>query len=483
MQWNKKSCPYLKTVLHQVQTTEQTQQLRLPDEMPDVGRILCGWGQCTVRSKQWQGETLVAGLGLQAWVLYLPEDGSAPRAMEAWMPFQLKWSVPASQREKTAHLQGLVEGVEARILSGRKMMVRCDVSVLCRVMESSEEQICTPGERPEDVQLLTNVYPAVLPVEAGEKTLQFEQELELAPGQRWISWQILPQITQQNMVGNRVILHLNAQLHYVYLDGDDRLGSGQTELPFAQYIDLEREYDKQAAVDVLLTPESLEVEQTAQNVRVQCRIQGQYVVWEQSLLEITEDGYSPMRAVELIRQTLALPMELDRRRQTVEPSCTVPEGETVDTVFFPRHPTQFREGEQANVVLSGTFQILYRTADGDLQTHLQPWEQELCLAAAPDSRIFSHVMAVRLQPQAMQAEMEIGLQTVAEQTVEMVTGLTVGEMQSLPPHRPSLILRPACGQSLWQMAKENGSTVADIRRANGLSDEPQHGQMILIPVR
>ena len=64
----------------------------------------------------------------------------------------------------------------------------------------------------------------------------------------------------------------------------------------------------------------------------------------------------------------------------------------------------------------------------------------------------------------------------------MVTGVEMGEQIKPDPNRPSLILRRAGSQLLWEIAKETGSTVEAIRTANGLKEEPAAGQMLLIPV-
>ena len=64
----------------------------------------------------------------------------------------------------------------------------------------------------------------------------------------------------------------------------------------------------------------------------------------------------------------------------------------------------------------------------------------------------------------------------------MVDALELGELQEPDPARPSLILRNAGGETLWELAKNNASTVAAITAANGLSGEPMSEQMLLIPV-
>ena len=60
--------------------------------------------------------------------------------------------------------------------------------------------------------------------------------------------------------------------------------------------------------------------------------------------------------------------------------------------------------------------------------------------------------------------------------------MEMGVEEQPDPGRPSLILR-RCGEGgLWPVAKESGSTVEAIRKANGLEGEPESGRMLLIPI-
>ena len=79
---------------------------------------------------------------------------------------------------------------------------------------------------------------------------------------------------------------------------------------------------------------------------------------------------------------------------------------------------------------------------------------------------------------------DLCLDTVAttDAGVEMVTGLELGEITPPAADRPSLILRRIGEESLWDMAKYYGSTEDAIRSANGLTDEPIPGQILIIPV-
>ena len=82
----------------------------------------------------------------------------------------------------------------------------------------------------------------------------------------------------------------------------------------------------------------------------------------------------------------------------------------------------------------------------------------------------------------LKGEAVLTLQTIARHGLEMVTGLKLGEEQELPANRPSLILRRAGDQGLWNIAKSTGSTVEAIRKANSLEGEPEESRILLIPV-
>ena len=74
------------------------------------------------------------------------------------------------------------------------------------------------------------------------------------------------------------------------------------------------------------------------------------------------------------------------------------------------------------------------------------------------------------------------LRTLSGTALPAVSALTLGEHVQPDPGRPSLILRRAGTDTLWDLARRSGSTVEAICMANGLEGEPEPGRMLLIPV-
>ena len=98
LQFQKNLCRCLRAAVYEVQNQEQTQELKLSDAMPDIGRILGAWGQVILRGKEWRGDSVMFSGGLMVWVLYAPEDGSTPRTLDTWIPFQMRWELPEGRK-------------------------------------------------------------------------------------------------------------------------------------------------------------------------------------------------------------------------------------------------------------------------------------------------------------------------------------------------------------------------------------------------
>ena len=177
LQFNKSVCKSLRKILCQVLDHEQTQEVRIPESMPDIGRVAGSWGQVVLRSKEWRGDSMSISGGVMAWIMYLPEDGGEPNKVEVWIPFQMKWDFPDIHRDGTICVIPLLKALDTRSISARKLIVRADISVLGEAFEPAETHVYQPIDLPEDIQILKRNYPLELLGEAGEKQFQLDEEL------------------------------------------------------------------------------------------------------------------------------------------------------------------------------------------------------------------------------------------------------------------------------------------------------------------
>ncbi len=496
LQFQKEAYDCLRRAVWETKNEEQTQEIKLPDSMPDVGKVLGAWGQVVMRGKEWRGNGMGISGGVMVWVLYAPEDGTEPRSVEGWIPFQMRWDFPQTQRDGAIVARCLLQGVDARAVSARKLMVRAVISAVGEALEPIRAEIFFPGEIPEDVCLLKKSYPVCLPREAGEKTFSLEEQLQL-PGslenvQRLLCYTMHCELTDKKVMADKVVFRGSGLLHGLCRCTDGTLHAFDFELPFSQYTELETEYGPDAlpVISPAVTNLELELDENG-SLQLKAGLVGQYVIYDQPLLEIIEDAYSPIRPVTLQQEQLQLPAVLERRQDTLQFSQPIEADAAgvLDVVVTMEHPIQRRREEQLQMELPGSFQMLYYDEDGNLQSKNAKWLQQWELPAGAQTTVLASAQPTgspqwTQDAQCIQPRTDILVDTVCEARtgIPMVTALELGEQTAHDSTRPSLILRRMGTASLWDVAKQCGSTVEAILQANGLTDQPEPGEMLMIPV-
>lgn len=490
LQFIKNDLNCMNRVLWEIKNQEQTLEMKLSEAMPDVGKVLGAWGQPMIRSKEWRGSSMGITGGVQAWVLYMPEDGSEVRRVEGWIPFQMRWEFPQTQRDGTMRISCNLQGMDARIISARKLMVRCVVSALAEALEPGHKDFYTPENVPEDVQLLRRTYPVCIPSEAGERGVEFDDELHLsaAAGCKLLFCTAQPELVDKKIMGDKVIFRGTLLLHGMLQCDDGSLKPFDQEVDFSQYGELEREYDDRAAVDVMLTLTDLETElEEGGRLRLKAGIAGQYVVYGMPLLEVVEDAYSTQRDIQLQRQNLELPAVLEIRQETVraEQPLDLDGYSALDVAFLAGHPIQRNHGTEKELELAGTFQVLTGDVSGPVQSQAIRWETDSTTLAEENVRLLARASVsgkASCENSLARGDLLMDTLTVMETELPMVTGLVLGEKKQPDPQRPSLILCAPGQEGLWALAKRCGSTPEAIQKANGLLEEPEPDRLLLIPV-
>lgn len=474
-------------------TREESQECKLPESMPDVGRVIAAWGQTVLRGKEWRSDHIGLSGGVMVWVLYAPEDGSGPRRLESWVPFHIRMDHRHDGEDGVIRAECVLCGVDARSISSRKLMLRCQVGLMVQTLVPRAAELYHPRELPEDIQVLNRVYPMVLTRETGEKTFQADEQVPLGASDgnlsRILYSRLTPRITEQKLLGSRAVFRGVGELHILAQDEGEKLRSLDLEVPFAQYLDLEGEYEEGAEISNLLCLTSLETELAEGGIRVRCGMVSQYIVNAPTVVKCLEDAYSTQRDLELQHQEVVLPAWLDEQVQQIELGERLAGDEVpVDAIFFPDLPLVTRQPGGAEIRCSGAFQTLCQAPDGSLrekQLRVSRTEQLLTQCDTIPCTWLRGGTDLRREGSGcvMEQRMELKLESVCTKPISMISSIRTGECREPDPERPSVIIRSRKPEeTLWDIAKYCGSTVSAIQRLNRLEQEPEENRLLLIPV-
>jgi hypothetical protein len=221
-------------------------------------------------------------------------------------------------------------------------------------------------------------------------------------------------------------------------------------------------------------------------------ILGQYLLFDSSMVTITEDAYSPCRQLSMTQEQLNLPSVLDQTQQILhgEENTQADVQQMIDLAFYPSCGQVKSTEEAAQLLISGQFQALYYDPSGELCSLTAPWSEEWQLPMAQEAVAYIQAFPTG-KPQAicgagnvtLRADVAVDATTFAGQGIAMLTGIEAEEAEKPNPNRPSLILCRKGDRRLWDVAKETGSTVESIVQANRLDAEPESDKILLIPIK
>lgn len=494
LQFQNKPLHCMRQVAWDTKNEEQTLEIRVTEDMPPVDKILAAWGQPIIRSKEWNADQVLVSGGVLAWVLYDAQNGTGPQKVEGWIPFQFKWDLEASERDGVFHTQWLLRSVDARLTGAGKLMVRASVSVLGEGMEETTHELYMPNELPADVQVHKSKYELCIPVEAGEKVLQLDEEMVIPPGQgeidRVLAYLLRPVVTEKKLMADKFVFRGVGKLQVIYMCTDGRIHTYDTDIPISQYTQLEREYGPDAYLRIIPEISEMEVEKTdPTRLRLKASVVGQYSVWETQTMEVVTDAYSNRRSVERQMAKISLPHMIEEETLEGSGRCNIPVADTdpVACVMWMGHPcVKHSEGGDVAAV-EGLGQLLFYDGDGNLCAESRPWEAEIGSFDGKDPQMVMwadghSVFEPSEEGGVLKQNLLLSAADVRSEDVDMVVGLTLGDMEKPDPSRPSLVLCTAGDKSLWELAKSCGSTVSAICKANGLDGEPDSNKMLIVPV-
>lgn len=481
--FEKMQLPYLRQLLSQTKEMELTQEVKLPEQLPDVRDILAAWGQVLIRSKEWRSNSIGINGGVLCWVMYVPEGEDMPRTVDAWLPFQMLLDIPESSDDGQIWVDPALKLVDARVTGAGRIMARACVNLQVKAAVPDNAQLYKLPLMEPDIQLLQKNVSLQLPCEAGEKSFVMDEEFSLEgdPAEKLLYYTLQPVITEQKVMAGKLVFRGTAWIHGLYQteSGPQKFS---VEIPFAQYVQLNMDYEPDAVAWVCPAVTGLEMDLTGENrVHMKAGIIGQYVIFESKQIPVVEDAYSTERNLVMQTHQLSLPNLVKTQKQPVFADfVSADDGMWIDGMFYADHPQMQRNSEDVQLDLRGRYQLLFRDDNGQVQGRAGKWEHTQKQAGEDgipsDMRLYAVSAA---QPSGMELEWE--LMTLEEMPIQTVSGLCLSEPEKSYEERPSLILRRKGGDSLWNIAKAAGSTVEKIMEANGLDGEPPADKMLLIP--
>lgn len=463
---------------------EQTQELIIPDSMPDASRTLICCAEPEVQSKtNREGSLLVTGT-LRTCCLYADEAGGL-QLLTSELPFTVKLECAELREDTQTLVRCCVRSADSRLINSRKVLLRVSVLVQADGYEPQTQSMSVLKDPPACLQLKTQTYETNAPVELSERAFQVSEELNLPDGRpqiaRLVSCSLTPVVQEQGLVGSKAVLKGTANLQITYLDNENALRTLSFSVPFSQYCQMEGDYDQDETLESVLLVTGVQLEPVAseqsQKLLFGAGLLAQCMVVQPQALTLCEDAYSTKGEFQPQWETQEHTMRLDAQtlREPVRASFPVQAAAVLDCRVYPDAQALERTDDGVTVHVPLRADLVYTDPDGAVQAetfrtevscHTALSENGLCEAVCtiqPEGYASAGSGAVELRYDAV-----FQVQTFSRQTLQNLSGGTLDLTKQQNTQRPSVVIR---------------TTAQSIQQANHLTQpEADAGRLLLIPM-
>ena len=480
---------------------EQTQELIIPDSMPDASRTLICCAEPEVQSKtNREGSLLVTGT-LRTGCLYADEAGGL-QLLTSELPFTVKLECAELREDTQTLVRCCVRSADSRLINSRKVLLRVSVLAQADGYEPDTRTVRTLKDPPACLQLKTQTYETNAPVELSERAFQVSEELNLPDGRpqiaRLVSCSLTPVVQEQGLVGSKAVLKGTANLQITYLDNENALRTLSFSVPFSQYCQMEGDYDQDETLESVLLVTGVQLEPVAseqsQKLLFGAGLLAQCLVTKTVTLPFCEDAFATHGTLLAEWKEFTFDCQLDRQVQQLALRDTLrgePLRSVIDSAVFVDFPRTEPVEQGVRVTVPVNVRVLGLDAEGMMQG--------LSGAARAETELPAECGAVcrasaALRPEGsaspsgdgaeLRAALTLDAGFFAQQTLRTLSAGTIDPPAEPEARRPSLVIRAGLdGGPVWDVAKQYGTSVAAICAANGLSgEEIEAGGMLLIPM-
>lgn len=490
MELNQTSIQYYDKRLARISTCNETADSIVPDTFPDIGRIVCAYGTAALRDQSPQSGRLLASGMVQVVVVYEPEKGDGLRRLSVPVSFAHIEECDGIDAETVCIIGCRVAAVDVVAVNSRKISVKVQLCFTVEGYCKTQSEI-TEGTQERQVELLSEPQTVTLTeqVRTYPITILDDVSMQDAEDLSLLHTSCVLRSSECRAMRGKIVLKGEAEIRCLAIQEDDAVRVLSNTTPFTQILELPeveeedtvcaqlaiREIDSRMEQDGLLSyTVSVTALVTVRRTKTLCKIQDLYLPG--STLQISEEK----AVLHSTPPGIPFTAETSETLQTAQHVSHIVSAEAVCC--------SAKRNTSGEIQMTAAIQVLYLSDEQQLYSlgRLMPLSMP-CIATGEVSDISLTVRASAAGETGIAFNVSAAGMASAETSVAFrhITSLEVGEPQEKPTDTTLLLRYIEQEQPLWEIAKDCGTTMEEIRHANDLPADATSvsNAVLLIPVQ
>ncbi|MCU6762811.1 Domain of uncharacterised function (DUF3794) [uncultured Roseburia sp.] len=485
----------------------------LPDYKPDFSALIMSQGRIRIEeTKVTKGHVSIKG-NLKFEILYRAEQVElGVSSLEGVVSFQETLAVDEAQEFDSAQVSCELEDLSINVTNSRKLGVRALLDLSAVVSEFATEEFPEEMEGGQNMEVLNRSVNCLHLKAEGKDQCRIHEEIDLPankPNINEILWkQVQIQGIQARPANGKIQVQGEVSVSMLYIgEPEARLEWHETSIPVSLSLEVpesDQDYICYVKADVqewnVQSQEDLEGEPRV--ISLDGILKVEYRLYEEQKRQMLGDLYALDKT--LIPQREAVTVEhllmKNESRCKVNDTLTLEQGQKEILQIcscFGNVQLDHTEIQEDGILAEGAVhvQILYFTKEDqaplDAVEGMLPFSYKIEVPQiTPDCR-FELNTGIELLSVMMKSGSMMEIQSVADfnvivfkpEEIERIKTVeeTPADMEEIQRMPGMTGLRIKSGDTLWKIAKENHTTIAEIKRTNQLPDEPlPEGTTILL---
>lgn len=475
----------------------------VPDSKPDILNTICTSGVISVYKKEAQeGKVRIDG-GINTYIMYMP-DGTEDtvRGLNTTIDFSENINIQNCNEGMTVVSEINIKSIEGKVINGRKIGIKATLEVSLKIYSNDEVEVINDIQSENDIQILKEDIKVNSLIGQGETKIYAKDNIQIDNADNLaeiLRAQICLTDKDVKISYNKVLTKSEADIRIMYLTEDNRISCITYKIPVVGFIDIPNVTEESICDinyeirNVIIKPNS----QEEHSIYVEIEIEATCCVYEEKQMNLIQDMYSTTQKIELEKKSIMAMTSKQNisNTKTIKEKINLKDIEGLRLIDVDVNPTVTNENKiNSKILYEAELNMKFIFQDTRAQIIVKeakiPFEYTIENLQNGESLNTDNNMEIKSKDFIIQdggdinCNIDIQTNTNMYRTANLNIIDNIEEDGEREEQDYSIVIYVVKkGDTLWNIAKEFGSTVDGIARVNGIENKDliMPGQKLYIP--
>ncbi len=475
----------------------------VPDSKPDILDTICTSGVVSIYKKEVQDEKVRLDGCINTYIMYMPDGADdMVRGLNTTVDFSESISVPEAREGMSVVSDVSIKSIEAKVINGRKVGIKAALEVRLKIYSNEDVEIVNEIQNRDDIQILKEDLKVNSLIGQGETKIYAKDNIQIDNIDdlaEILKAQISLTDKDIKVSYNKVLTKAEAEIKIMYLTEDNRINTINYKIPVVGFIDIPN-VSEDNICDVNYEIKNIIIKPNAQeehSIYVEMEIEVKCYVYENKQINLIQDLYSPNEKLEFDNKQISAIIDKQNKIDVkqIRENVNFQDVDGLKLIDVDVSASILNETKiNSKILYEAELNMKFLFENSKSQIIVKeakiPFEYTLENLQNGESLNTDNVIDIKNQDFILQdggnvdCNIDLQIATNMYRTANINTIDNIQENGDREEQDYSIVIYVVKkGDTLWNIAKQFGSTVESIAKVNDIENANQimPGQKLFIP--